>query len=111
MTAEATPSTELRTSLTVREAYRTRAFWILVTIFGLHGLALSGTMVHQLPLLQSLGFNSREGANIIGLIFVLSGIGRLSAEFRRMLTDRSGRSRERHPWKPFIPSEFIPPTR
>jgi sugar phosphate permease len=63
----------------VREAARTGVFWVLVAIFGLHGMALSGVMVHQLPLLESIGFNSREGASIIGLIFVLSGIGRLSA--------------------------------
>ena len=63
--------------LSAAQAIRTPAFWMLSLIFGVHGLGVNGVMAHQLPLLQGVGFSAREGALILGLIFFLSGIGRL----------------------------------
>ncbi|MBM2827200.1 MAG: hypothetical protein HW403_1264 [Dehalococcoidia bacterium] len=64
---------------TARQAMRTPVFWVLVAIFCGHNLGINGIMVHQLPLFYAMGFSQREGAVIVGIIFVLSGIGRLGA--------------------------------
>ncbi|MBI4498851.1 MAG: MFS transporter [Chloroflexi bacterium] len=74
--------------LTVAEAVRTRAFWALVAVFGIHGLGVSGVMVHQVPLFQSVGFSPREASIGLGLVFFLSGIGRLSAGVLMDLIDQ-----------------------
>ncbi|MSQ14827.1 MAG: MFS transporter [Dehalococcoidia bacterium] len=65
--------------LTLKQAIRTRAFWYLVVILGFHGLGVNGIMVHQIPYFQSVGFSAQEAAVAVGMIFVLSGIGRLGA--------------------------------
>ncbi len=65
--------------LTFQQALRTKPFWFLVTITGIHGLGVSGLMTHQIPYFESIGFSSQEAAIAVGLIFVLSGIGRLAS--------------------------------
>ena len=74
--------------LSAAQAIRTRTFWVLSATFGIHSLGLSGFMVHQLPLFQDLGFSAREGAVILGLIFFLSGVGRLAAGTLMAYLDR-----------------------
>ncbi len=65
--------------LTFQQAIRTKPFWFLVTILGIHGLGVSGMMTHQIPYFESIGFSPQEAAIAVGLIFVLSGIGRLAS--------------------------------
>lgn len=65
------------TGLSVRQAVRTRTFWLLVLFGSLTGLAFSGINVHEMPYLTSVGI-SREiaGWAILGLTG-FSLIGRL----------------------------------
>ena len=66
---------------TIREAVATRDFWVVSAIFGAQWLAINGLFVHLIPLLEDSDYSSPEAAAIIGLVFVLSGIGRLGAGF------------------------------
>ena len=65
--------------LSVRQVVHVPSFWVLTATFGILNLGVSGFMVHQLPLFEGLGFSSREGAIILGIIFFLSGVGRMAA--------------------------------
>ncbi len=65
--------------LSVRQVVRVPSFWVLTATFAVLSLGVSGFMVHQLPLFEGLGFSSREGAIILGIIFFLSGVGRMAA--------------------------------
>lgn len=74
--------------LTTREAVKSLPFWLLTVIFGIHSLGVSGVMVHLIPFFQSIGFNSRDGAIVLGLVFLFSGIGRVSSGALMDLMDR-----------------------
>ena len=72
-------SVPVQGDVSARSALRMPSFWLLSLLFALLGLGVSGVMVHQVPLFQSIGFSARESAEIVGLTFFLSGIGRLGA--------------------------------
>ena len=64
-------------SMTVRQALRTRVFWILTLVFGAQTVGVSGLMVHLIPYFESIGFSTNQAASVLGLFTLLSAIGRL----------------------------------
>lgn len=64
---------------TVSEAVKMRDFWVLTFLFGLMFMGISGLMVHLIPLLEDLNYSSAEAATMLGLMFLLSGIGRIGS--------------------------------
>lgn len=73
--------------LTVGEAVRTRDFWVLTFVFSVVFMGISGLMVHLIPLLEDLGYTSTQAAGILGLVFLLSGIGRIGSGFLADIMD------------------------
>ena len=71
--------------LTVAQAAHTRDFWVIVLIFALMFVGISGLMVHLIPLLEDQNYSSAQAASLLGLMFLLSGIGRIGSG---MLADR-----------------------
>src|SRR3989304_983397 len=65
--------------LSPSQAIRTRGFWLLLLVLGLQFVGLSGLSVHLIPLLEDLGYSSTQAASILGLVFLLSGIGRFGS--------------------------------
>src|SRR3989304_2882583 len=61
------------------QAIRTRGFWLLLPVLGLQFVGLSGLSVHLIPLLEDVGYSSTQAASILGLVFLLSGIGRFGS--------------------------------
>ncbi|MBI2877295.1 MAG: MFS transporter [Candidatus Tectomicrobia bacterium] len=64
--------------MTVRQALKSGAFWTLVVLFGAQSLGISGLMAHQIPYFVSIGFDTEAAAATVSIMFVLSGIGRLT---------------------------------
>lgn len=67
------------TQLTPGQALRTRTFWVMTALFGAQFVGISGLMVHLIPLLERVDYGTTEAAGIVGLVFLLSGIGRIGA--------------------------------
>jgi MFS family permease len=67
--------------LTVGQAIGTRDFWVLMALFAAVFMGISGLMVHLIPLLEDLDYSSTQAATTLGLMFLLSGIGRVSSGF------------------------------
>ena len=62
---------------TIWEALKTRAFWILSLAFGFRTLAISATVIHQIPLLTDRGFSEGTAAGVLALMSLMSVPGRL----------------------------------
>ncbi|MBI2855687.1 MAG: MFS transporter [Chloroflexi bacterium] len=73
--------------LTAAQAVRTRDFWVLTMLFAVQFVGISGLMVHLIPLLEDINFSAAQAASILGLVFFLSGIGRVAAGFLADLLD------------------------
>lgn len=69
----------IETSLTVRQALRTQAFWILVLVFTAQTMGVNGLNVHLIPYLVSddVGFSTTQAASVLGVFTMLSVFGRL----------------------------------
>lgn len=65
--------------LTARQALATREFWVMTILFGAQFVGVGGLMVHLIPLMEGIGYSSTQAAAILGMVFFLSGIGRLGA--------------------------------
>ena len=65
--------------LTARQAIATRYFWVMTILFGAQFVGIGGLIVHLIPLLEGVGYSSAQAASILGMVFFLSGIGRLGA--------------------------------
>ncbi|MFC2016768.1 MFS transporter, partial [Chloroflexota bacterium] len=59
-------------AFTVREAIKTRAFWILAAAFVLRGFVVQAIWVHMVPLLVFKGFDEQGAANAIGLLLIFT---------------------------------------
>ena len=70
---------EASDGLTVTQAVHTRDFWSLTVLFASMFMGISGLMVHLIPLLEDLNYSSAQSASILGLMFLLSGIGRIGS--------------------------------
>ena len=72
---------------TVKDALATRVFWVIVALFAIMFVGISGLMVHLIPLLEDMGYSPARAASILGLMFLLSGIGRVCSGFLIDLID------------------------
>ena len=84
---EDSPDDHMMTGQTATMALRSKAFWLLVGLYGLHGVGLSGFFVHQIPFFEHIGFSTAQSAMTVSVMFTASGIGRLSAGFLMDLID------------------------
>ena len=73
--------------MTVAQAVVTREFWLLMVLFASMFMGISGLMVHLIPMLEDMGYSSAQAAAILGILFLLSGIGRLGAGFLADMLD------------------------
>ncbi len=62
---------------TTGQALRSRAFWALSLVFGIHSIVSGGVMVHLIPLLEGAQYSTSQAAGILGMVFLLSGVGRM----------------------------------
>ena len=62
---------------TIWEALATRVFWMLAVAFGLRTLAISATVIHQIPFLTDRGISEQGAAGILALMGLMSIPGRL----------------------------------
>ena len=67
------------TGLSTLQAIKTKQFWIIALIFGGQFLAISGLHVHFIPLIEDMDYTTAQAATLFGVVFFLSGIGRLLA--------------------------------
>ena len=63
-------------NLTVREALKTRAFWIYAVSMMLRACILGSLVVHQIPHLTDIGIPEQTAANILGMMVLMSIPGR-----------------------------------
>ena len=61
---------------TLRQAIKTRAFWMLTMAGVGYSMAFSSVFAHQIPMLTHRGFDSQTAANALGLMALLSALGR-----------------------------------
>ena len=73
--------------LTVGQAVHTRDFWVLIVLFAAVFMGISGLMVHLIPMLEDMNYSSAQAASILGIMFLLSGIGRISSGFLADMID------------------------
>jgi sugar phosphate permease len=67
---------ELR-DYTVKEALRTRAYWLLMFGAGFRQMATLGILVSIIPILETKGVSRQEAANLAGLMFGINFFSRL----------------------------------
>ena len=63
-------------NFTVREALKTRAFWVYVASMMLRSCILSALVVHQIPHLTDIGIPYQTASGILGLMVLMSVPGR-----------------------------------
>ena len=64
-------------SMTVGQALRTPAFWMLTLVFAAQTMGVNGMAVHQIPYFESIGFTRNEAASVLAMFTALSVFGRL----------------------------------
>ena len=69
------PTGEL--DFTIWEALRTPVFWMLAVAFGLRTMAISATVVHQIPFLTDTGISEQAAAGVLALMGLMSIPGRI----------------------------------
>lgn len=62
---------------TLKQALKTKAFWMLSLSFAFRNLSLSSVIAHLVPLLVSRGFHAQTAANVLGLTAMMGTPGRL----------------------------------
>lgn len=75
-TAPPPPPRSLEPELTVREALRTSAFWVLAATFALRVLVTNAVQVHLAALLQDRGMSPLEAAAMLSALAGISVFGR-----------------------------------
>ncbi len=66
---------------TIWEALRTPVFWMLAVAFGLRTMAISATVIHQIPFLTDNGISQQAAAGILALMGLMSIPGRVGFGF------------------------------
>ncbi len=61
---------------TVREALRTRSFWVYAAAMMLRSCILSAIVVHQIPHLTDIGISYQTASSVLGLMVLVSVPGR-----------------------------------
>ena len=64
--------------LSLREAMKTPAFWLIVIAFTFSHTALSAIVVHQIPFIEDMGVSKIVAASALGTMTLVSVPGRLS---------------------------------
>lgn len=64
--------------LTLKEAMRTKAFWLMVLAFTFSHTALSAIVVHQIPFVEDMGISKVVAATALGMMTLISIPGRIS---------------------------------
>jgi MFS family permease len=72
----------------VRAAMRTRAFWMLFSIFGLTWVSVFVPLVHLVPLARDLGVDSLRAATLVSALGIAAVAGRVAMGW---VSDRIGR--------------------
>ena len=62
---------------TLRQALRTRAFWLMAVAFAFSNFANMGTIQNSAPFLADIGYPTATGASALGAIAFGSGTGKL----------------------------------
>ena len=68
---------EETSELGLRQALRTRAFWLLTLAFGLLSLGNGAMFLHQIPHFESIGFSTAQATTTVAAFTLFSGIGRV----------------------------------
>jgi OFA family oxalate/formate antiporter-like MFS transporter len=66
-------------AFTIKQALRTRAFWVLFSLYGMGIVVVGMIMIHIVPHLTDIGMPPTVAANVLGAIGVGSVIGRILA--------------------------------
>ena len=74
-TRSSAPAQEI--DFTIWEALKTPVFWMLAVAFGLRTMAISATVVHQIPFLTDAGISQQAAAGILALMGLMSIPGRI----------------------------------
>ena len=64
--------------LSLREALRTRAFWVMGLAFAMRGFVSSSMGLHLFPALQGKGYSATQAGSVLALIGILSLSGRVT---------------------------------
>jgi MFS family permease len=64
-------------SLTVKQALKTPAFWMLSLVFGAQTMGANAMNIHLIPYFESINFTTSEAVSVLGMFTLLSAIGRL----------------------------------
>jgi OFA family oxalate/formate antiporter-like MFS transporter len=62
---------------TLREALRTKQFWVIAGIYGVFGFCRSTYTAHLAAHVQDLGFSLADGANVLAVVIGASVFGRI----------------------------------
>ena len=73
-------------SLTLKEAWRTRNFWLLWSAFFLFSVTIHGLLIHLIPLLTDRGLSRQQAASYLAMLALSSVVGRAGAGY---LADRA----------------------
>ena len=65
-------------NFSVREALKTRAFWLMSASFGLRGFVAASIGVHLIPAFDEKGYNATQAGAFLAIIGLLSVLGRLT---------------------------------
>jgi MFS family permease len=64
-----------------QQAFRSRVFWILMSVFFMLAVAIHGIQIHLVPLLRDAGIDARWAAAAAGMAAVTSACGRVVVGF------------------------------
>ncbi|MBP1861471.1 MFS transporter [Rhizobium herbae] len=67
------------THWTLKEAVRTRAYWLILIYMSVAGVAWVFLLAHGAVHLQDIGYSSAEAANAVAIIIVASFVGNMTA--------------------------------
>jgi MFS transporter, OFA family, oxalate/formate antiporter len=71
------PSNTMTAGLSLREALRTRQFWVTCVVFVCYGFSLSTILLHLAPHATDMGVSSSSAANLLAALGGASVIGKL----------------------------------
>lgn len=78
---ERIPAIDSSTGVTVKEAYSSMTFWVLVVSFFLAAFSLNGLIIHFVPLLVDAGYSNIQASLYFSIIGYAVIVGRISCGF------------------------------
>ncbi len=70
-------SIKLSSSITLKQAVKSRYFWALVAILGTQHVSMGGIQAHQIAYFEDIGFSTTRAASTVAISFTISAVGRL----------------------------------